>query len=45
MGRVELMCWTNFIIIIIIIIIKLSKKKYKYKYIKKNSKISVNVIP
>ena len=42
MGRVELMCWTNFIIIIII---KLSKKKYKYKYIKKNSKISVNVIP
>ena len=44
MGRVELMCWTNFIIIIIIII-KLSKKKYKYKYIKKNSKISINVIP
>ena len=43
MGRVELMCWTNFIIIIIIIIIKLSKKKYKYKYIKKNPKICINV--
>ena len=36
LDQVELMGWTNFIIIIIIN--KLSKKIYKYKYIKKTQR-------